>query len=327
MAEIERRHFLAAAAALLAAPIAPARAARVHRIGVLWILPDAESVKKIKPWVEQGLRRAGYVPGKNIELEWPLVASPYQPLAAAASELVRRKVDLILALGNFEIVAARRATATIPIVMLGGWETQELGLIRSLAHPGGNVTGTAWQGPETTAKILQILKEAKPAATRIAHLFNPACPGNPRMAAAVASAASSLGVAVRPFEVRHASELPVALDRIAAYRPDALYLFNDEVIPGRRVAEFAMQHMLISIGTLGTYADWDGGLFAYAPNVDDLLASVVTYIDRILRGARPGDLPVELPARLVFTVNMKTARAIGYTVPQSLLLRADRVIE
>lgn len=325
-----RRTFLAATAALVAAPLAvhAQPAARVRRIGVLG---SSTSDANVDQWVRENLgaalRRAGYVAGRNIDIDWRLSVPLGAPLDDAAAALVRREVELIAVFGNNELLAARRATTKLPIVMMFAYAPVELGVARSLARPGGNVTGTIWSGPEVIAKTLELLKQAKPGLSRIAVLRNRAGPGNSEYASAFERAAATLGLQPEFFEITRPDEVRPALDRIAARPPDALAVAIDTTYTGEQAGPFAIRHKLVSIGALNSFTMFQGGLFSYAPDPYAIVQRTASYIDRILRGASPADLPVELPARFLFIVNAKTARTIGYTVPQSLLLRADQVIE
>lgn len=324
-----RRRFLLASGGLLAAPLA-ARAqpvTRVRRIGVLSAYPEPNVNKWLREHLGAALRRTGYDAGKNLGINWRLSLPLGAPLDDAAAALVRDKIDLIVAFTNHELLAARRATATLPIVMMFSVAPVELGVAKSLARPGGNVTGTLWSSPETMAKTLQLLKEAKPTIARIAVLRNPDHPGHSHYASAVASAAAALGLRHEFFSATRPTAIGPALDQIATHRPDALLVISDAVISDARVGQFATAHKLVSIATAGSFPLFHGGLFSYAPDSEQIVERTVNYIDRILRGVRPAELPIELPSRFLFVVNAKTARAIGFTVPQSLLLRADHVIE
>lgn len=328
MVQFGRRHFLVASGALLAAPPAvhAQPAAGVRRIGVLSAFADPKADEWIRENLGAALQRAGYVAGRNIDIDWRLSVPFGAPLDEAAVALVRRKVELVVVFGNHELLAARRATTTLPIVMMFSLAPVELGVARSLARPGGNVTGTLYAGFETAAKTLELLKEAKPTIATIAVLGDSAFPGGDAYESVLERAAATLGLRLEGFNAARPEEIGRALDRIAARRPDALLVLGGSVITGKQSGAFAIAHKLVSIGNTNSFA-WNGGLFSYAPDIVQIVERTAAYVDRVLRGVRPGDLPIELPTRFNVWVNLKTARAIGYTVPQSLLLRANQVIE
>lgn len=221
-----------------------------------------------------------------------------------------------------------RATRSIPIVMLYGSAPVEVGFVTSLARPGGNVTGTAWSHPEWTPKMAELLKELKPSIVNLAIVRNPDFPGMKLYGRELDRTAPAMGLRLTYFDVTRAAQLTDALKRVAASRPDAFMFAQDPVLaPGiPELAAFARDRKLVSIGSAGGWAG-QGGLLSYAPNAREIARRMVTYIDRILRGAKPSELPVEQPTKYDLEVNLKTARAIGVQVPDSLLLRADRVIE
>lgn len=328
-----RRALLQALAlAAIARPLAgfAQQAQKVRKIGYLH-LPSSES--GTGQWAQRALRdalrRVGYEEGKNLVIEWRWGEGSIERLSAHAEDLVQRKVELIIAFVNDEIAAAKRATATIPIVMLFGAAPVETGFVQSLARPGGNITGTAYHGPETATKILQLLKEAAPGAVRIALLWNPSFPGMRFYGAEVDRVARSLGVSVQYFDATKPDEVPAALGRIAASRPDAFFCAYDPVLDtrAREIGAFLLERKLVSIGSGAAFVTEAGGLLSYAPDLDDVVDRMVSYVDRILRGAKPAELPVELPRKFEFLINAKAARAIGYRIPPSLLARADRVLE
>ena len=327
---MKRRRFVASAAAL-AMPFAARaqQAPRAWRIGYLTLdAAFSETARRYTPVFEAALRRAGYEAGRNLVIEYRRADGNVARLPALAEELVRLNVDLIVASTNEPIAAARSATRTIPIVMLTGTTPVEMGFAESLARPGGNVTGTLWNAPETAAKYIEVIRDAAPKAARVALLWNPSYPGMRLYVPAVSAAASRLGMSVSYFDVAHGDEIPRALDRIAATRPDALY-FVVEAVTGsriREVAAFALERKLLSVGTAPQWVN-AGGLLYYGPDLVHSLERTANYVDRILRGSRPAELPIELPTRFEMAVNAKTARAIGYSVPPALLARADKVIE
>jgi putative ABC transport system substrate-binding protein len=325
--EFRRRRFLVAAGATLASQIVRAQGTQrtIKRIGCLSLWNASPTFQK---WLSGALNAAGWTEGRNLIIEWRWGAGKVENLASLATDLVNRRVDLIVAVLNDEILAARRATPTIPIVMLFGCAPVEIGLIESLRRPGGNITGTTWYGPETAPKSLQALKQAVLATNRVAVLRNPLYPGMPVYSDEINRAATSLGIRLQFFDVGRAHQLPTALKRISANPPDALYFAEDPILRSHmgEVARFAIEHKLISAGSTDTWVD-EGGLLSYAANSDEIVRRAATYIDRILRGALPADLPAEEPTRYDLSINLKTANAIGLKLPASLLARADKVID
>jgi len=229
---------------------------------------------------------------------------------------------------NSSIAAAKRATSSIPIVMIGALLPVELGFVQSLARPGGNVTGTAAPGPETAAKATQLLKEIAPGLTRLAILFNPATPGAQDFNAARSRAATALGMTVQTFPVTLPDDVTAALERIAASRAEMLLVANSGVTESRLrdITSFAIQHKIVSIGTATLFTSVGGAIY-YGSNLQQIVDRSASFVDRILRGAKPADLPVEEPTKFDLIINLKTMRALGIAVPQSVLQRADEVIQ
>ena len=274
------------------------------------------------------MRGAGYEEGRNLAIEWRWGDGKVENLPALAADLVDRKVELIAAVLNDEIVAAMRATRKIPIVMLFGCAPVEIGLVASLGRPGGNVTGTTWYEPETTTKSLELLKEVRPEASRIAVLANRSYPGMSVYQAEADRVAPLFGFRLQHFDVTRVEQLAVVLERIAVSRPDAFFFVQDPVLEPRmrEIGAFALERRLASIGSTGAWPAY-GGLLAYGADISEILQRAAGFIDRILRGARPADLPVEQPTRYEMSVNLKTAKILGITIPQSVLARADNVFE
>jgi putative ABC transport system substrate-binding protein len=318
-----------AAAALAAAPLRARGQPRARRIGFLSGLPaDHERARWTEATLREALSALGYEIGRNLVVEWRWGDGNPASVAALAEDLVRRDVELVIASSNHEIAAAMRASSTMPIVMLYGIAPVEMGFVASLARPGGNVTGTAYLSPETIAKQLQILKEAKPSVVRVASLANPTSRPAPLMAAAD-RAAQSLGLRLERFDVTHAEHMPAALEQLSASGPDALYIAVSPAIEARlrELGAFAREHRLVSIATSPSYVLDAGGLFSYSPVPKHVVERAVTHVDRILKGENPAQMPVDLPSKFALLIHAGTARAMSFTVPDSLLLRADKVIE
>jgi putative ABC transport system substrate-binding protein len=320
-----------ASAAAWAAPAASRAqpAERMRRIGVLSLSKAASDAARYEVAAfRAALRSTGYEEGRNLQIEARFAEGEVPRLAGLAQELVRLDVALIMAITNDPIEAAMRATRRIPIVMIGAVLPVELGYVQSLARPGANVTGTSWATIEMSGKVMQILREAAPAAVRIALLATPAAPGSLHYRAENRRAAKALGLRLETYDIGPADSLAATLRRVAANKPDALFVVGEGVV-GTQLAEiaaFAQRHKLLSIGVTPQYIGAGGALY-YGPNLAALMQRTVSYIDRILKGAQPADLPVELPAKFDLIVNLKTLKAIGFTIPQSLLLRADEVIQ
>ena len=318
-----RRRFLVitGTAALVVPPAARAQpAGRARTIGIL-----ASSASRVRT-LEEGLRELGWVEGTTVKFERRFGVE-YRDYLRLAKELVRIPVDVIF-VGNAPAVrAAREATSTIPIVTVTG-DPVSAGFVVSLARPGANVTGLAIMHTELSAKRLEILAQALPAARRIAVLANPNNPSTPAMLDATETSAGALGVRLLRFEAAAPEQAASALAAAARERADALAVLADPMFFSnrRRLVEAATQHRLPSMWEWREYVE-AGGLLAYGPLLDDLYRRAATYVDKILKGAKPADLPVEQPRKFELVINMKTAKAFGLTIPQSLRARADQLIE
>jgi len=290
-------------------------------IGLL--APDATSWKFLK----LGLRDLGYVEGKSIAFEERSSQGRNERLSDLASELVRLKVNVIVTLGTPETLAVKQATATIPIVIAGAGDPVRSGLVSSLAHPGGNVTGLTVLGPGLTAKRLELLKEAVPNMSRVAFLWNPANPDQKSSFNEVQAGARALGVTLQSVEARSREELEQALATMKQSRPSALLMTADGVHQRyiSRIVAFASEARLPAMYQLREAVD-RGGLMAYGASLPDLGRLAASYVDKILKGAKPADLPVEQPTKFELVINLKTAKALGLTIPHSLLVRADEII-
>jgi putative ABC transport system substrate-binding protein len=249
-------------------------------------------------------------------------------LAPLAAELVDLKVDLIVTRGGPAAQAARQATTTIPIVISGAGDAVGTGLISSLAHPGGNITGISDQAAELSAKRLELLKDAVPKASRIAVLWNADDLAMTLRYREVERAARILRVTVQPLGVREPEDFDTAFAAMIRNRPDAFFLVTDALttLNRKRIIDFAAAHRIPAMYEFD-FLVRDGGLMSYGWDLDDNLRRAAVYVDKILKGAKPGDLPVEQPTRYYLLINLKTAKALGLTIPQSLLLRADAVIK
>ena len=335
MHSIERRALLAGVGALLTTPfVGHAQPAdRLRRIGFLSSeTADSEGGQLAQKLIPEALKQRGWIEGGNLIIEWRWANGITADLPELAAELVRSKVEIIVARTNAPIRAAMKATQTVPIVMLNGNFPVEDGLVKSLARPGGNVTGTSyWVSTEVFGKHFQILKELAPRTDRTAALWNADFVGtslNQAILAVHKRAAAQLGMTVHYFDVRQPQDIGAALNAIAASGIKAMF-YQAEAMMRTRTAEiiaFLRDHRMASIAVVPTFAE-AGGLAHYAPDGRSFYDRTASFVDRILKGARPADLPVEEPTKFEFVINLKTARAIGLMVPQSALLRADRVID
>ena len=333
MAAIVARLGLGVALAALAAPPAAYAqpADKVYRIGYLSIGSASTTYTRPIEAFRQGLRELGWVEGRNLQIEYRFAEGRADRLPALADELVRLKVDLIVASPTPSALAAKQATRTIPIVGMSLTEPVAVGLVPSLSHPGGNVTGLTYGvDTEIFGKQLQLLKEVVPNVRRVAVLTNPASggPSHPLRMESVKSAARSLGLPLQILEVREPSDFDAAFTAMVKERAGALLLSGDAMffVHRERLAGLAMKNGLPSMSTQSQWVE-AGGLMSYAPSFPDLWRRTATYVDKILRGAAPADLPIEQPAKFELVVNLKTAKALGLTIPPPLVLRADHVIE
>ena len=311
----------------LLAPLAEAQqAGKVPRIGYLVLSPLTERPSPERAAFVTGLRELGWVEGKTIAIEYRSAKWNPEMFDDLAEELIRMKVDVIVTAGGEAAPkAAQRASSTIPIVMAASSDPIATGLVASLARPGGNVTGVSLMVPELGPKRLELLKEAAPKVSRLAVLWNPTF--SEAELRATQAGARKLGITLKPMEVRSAQDLARAFAELERELPDALTMFFDPLSTGYRelVARFAKQHKLPTIFGAKEFAQ-AGGLVSYAPNIAEGFRRAATYVDKILKGAKPADLPVEQPTRFELVINLKTAKALGLTIPHSLLLQADQVI-
>ena len=326
---ISRRAFVGSlTGGLLAAPLAAeAQPGGTPRIALL----DASSMAaREAEWnaFRQGLRELGYAEGQNIAIVSRSADGRYERLPGLAAELVRLKPDLIVVAGTPAALAAKQATTTIPVVITGGGDPVPLKLVASLARPGGNITGLTNVTIELAGKRVGLLKEMMPKVSRVAILWdeaNPAADFNVKETEAMATA---VGLKARLFGVRDPNEFSSAFSAMRKEKVGALIIGPSPMFFGqrRRLADLASSNQLPTMLTLGEYTQ-AGGLMSYGPNYPDLFRRSATYVDKILKGAKPGDLPIEQPTKFELVINLKTAKALGLTIPPSLLARADQVIE
>lgn len=328
---MDRRTFLTGFAGLAAAPLTTEaqQSAKVFRIGILGTYPPTTpEVAHLWEAFIQGLRALGYVEGQNLAIERRFSGEKVERLPELAAELVRLNVSIIVAGGQPPPVAAKRATATIPIVMTNFSDPVGLGLVTSLSRPGGNVTGLALLTVELVGKQLQLLKEAVPKASRVAFLINPTNPGAALQLREAETAARSVGLQLQVLEARRDDELAGAFAAMSRERAGAVLLPGDSFFFYHRakIADLAIKNRLPALFAPREFAE-AGGLMAYGANVADLYRRAATYVDRILKGANPADLPVEQPTKYDLLINLRTAKTLELTIPSAVLIRADRVIQ
>jgi putative tryptophan/tyrosine transport system substrate-binding protein len=297
----------------------------VPRIGVLSAATRGQD-RNLEAFLE-GLRARGYVEGQHVVLEYRGVAGQYERSPALAAELVRLPVDVLLAGGTPAALAAKDATTTIPIVMAGVGDPVGSGLVASLARPGGNVTGVSVLQPEVVGKQLEFLSAVRPTVSRVAVLWNPANPGHAPNVRAAEEAAQVLGVQLHFLEARGPDAFDRAFAAITRADAGALLVLGDAMFRQHRsrLAELAAMSRLPTAHNDRTYVE-AGGLLCYGPSHPDMYRRAATYVDKILKGAKPGDLPVEQPTTFELVINLKTAEALGLTIPPALLLQATEVI-
>jgi len=313
---------------LLVAPLTVTAQPRstVPRIGIL--TPAAGASTPLWEAFRQGLRDLGYVEGTNIALEYRFAAGQNERLPALAAELVHLRVDMIVTNSGAAAQAARDATETIPIVMATGGDPVRLGVVVSLARPGGNITGLSLMVPELDGKRLDLLKEALPHVSRVAVLWNASNPTSPDQLRQIEAAARVLGLQLHSLAIRHPDELDSVFAAMTREGAEALITLGDAVLWNHRtrVVALAAQHHLPAVFDAREFADV-GGLMAYGPHVPDSYRRAAVYVDKILKGAQPADLPVERPVKFELVINLKTAKALGVTIPPALLFQADKVIQ
>jgi putative tryptophan/tyrosine transport system substrate-binding protein len=321
------------AATLLASPVTHAqRSQKMWRAGFL-SLDTAASIagQQTLQLFPAALAKLGYREGTNLLMEWRWADGKSAALSELAAGLVRVPVDIIVARTNAPIVAARNATVSIPIVMLNGNFPVETGLVESLAHPGGNVTGTSYISTETFGKQMQVLQEVVPSARRVAVLLvtgGDAYSYSRMIRDSLDQAAVTLGMTVQFFDVRGPEEIVDVLERIASSRVDAVFYAGSPILRTRtsQIMDFLRRRKLPSIATIPTFAE-AGGLVHYAPDTHEFYDRTASYVARILAGAKPADLPIQQPTKFELVINLKTAKAVGITIPPAVLVRADKVIQ
>jgi len=319
------------AAVMLLAVAAGAEAQQTKKvplIGYLLVQSRSTASNRIEPFRE-GLRELGYVEGKNIVIEWRFAEEKIDRISALAAELSRLKVDIIVTTGRIPTRAAKEASSTIPIVMTQDSDPVANGFVASLARPGGNITGLSTLAPELTGKRVDLLKEVIPTISRLAVFGTSTTPGNAQLLREVELAAGAFGVKIQYLDVLTPKDIETAFRAANKGRAEAVLMMVAGFIalPHRtEIVELAAKSRLPAIHTNSLYVD-AGGLMSYSANLTDLDRRAATYVDKILKGAKPADLPVEQPKKFEFVINLKAAKQIGLAIPPNVLARADRVIK
>jgi putative ABC transport system substrate-binding protein len=328
---LNRRRFVSLICAVSIVGVAEdevhAQAGRVYRVGILETV-SADRNRDNLDALLRGLRERGYAEGQNLRIEYRSADGRADRFLDLATELVHLPVDLIVTRGTPAAKAAKAATEMIPIVMAAIAEPLAVGVVASLAHPGGNVTGLSAFATELAGKRVELLKEARPSIARVGFLQNMGNPASPPQWEAVQAAAKALGLSAEPFDVRNTNDIANAFARIANDRFDALSVGIDALTQAnaKMIVELAAAHKLLTAYPARQFVDV-GGLLSYGPSYPDLYYRAAGLIDKIFKGTKPGDLPVEQPTKLELVINLKTAKTLGLEIPPNLLARADEVIE
>jgi putative ABC transport system substrate-binding protein len=327
---MNRRRFVAQGLAAIAIPcVGYAQPPKtIPRIGYLLAVPLVEKPSPERSAFIDGLRQLGYRDRQTIIIEYRSAAGNFDLLSDLVAELVELKVNVIAATGFQATLAAKNATKTVPIVMIAVGDPVGTGLVSSLARPGGNVTGLTLSFPELGGKRVELLKEVVPRLGQVAVVWNPQNSATTAEWKEMHAAARTLGVSLKSFEVRQAQDLLNAFSAISKHRPSGLITILDTLVgPYRQlIATFALENRLPSILSLRDYAE-SGGLMSYGPSLPEIYRRAASYVDKILQGAKPADLPIEQPTKLELVINLKTAKALGLTIPHSVLIRADEIIQ
>ena len=325
---MDRRTFIGSLAlGTLAAPLA-AEGQEARKIPVIGYLIERSGPTAFDEAFRLGLRELGYSEGRNVVVEYRWADGKAERLPALVAELVRLKVDIIVTSGTPGGLAAKNATSTIPIVLASGGDFVADGLVASFSRPGANITGLSVFARELSGKRLEILKEAIPRMTRVAAAFNTLNPGTRSLFKETEAAATKLGLKVLPLDIHFPDGVERAFAEGVRLRASAVVIISDgaTIVHRAQLGSAALQHHLPTIFANKTYLE-GGGLMSYGPDIIEVWRRAATYVDRILKGAKPAEMPIEQPTKFELVINLKTAKALGLTIPQSLLIRADQLIE
>jgi ABC-type uncharacterized transport system substrate-binding protein len=322
-----RTFILSVVSVLVAWPlyVAAQQAQRTFRIGVL--SPGTPPPGPLDA-LRQGLRELGYEDGRNISIEWRFAGATNERLRDLAEELVRLKVDVIVAINTQASLAAKRATATTPIVIARVSDPVRTGLVASFAHPGGNITGLSNFSDELSGKRLAVIREILPTASRLAVFWNIGNPGIELSVREMERASTQFGIELHLHGVKSADDFRTAFEGVTRERASALFVFDDVLMTTHKT-QILNWTAKARLPVISQYAELTeaGGLMAYGPNIPDIYRRAANYVDKILKGAKPAELPVEQPTKLELVVNLKSAKALGVKIPDSILLRADKVLD
>jgi putative ABC transport system substrate-binding protein len=325
---MQRREFISLLGGVAAWPLAAwAQPNRTYRIGILETIPLASNAENFNA-LRQGLQQLGYIDGQNLVIEYRSADGHADRFQALALELVRRHVDLIVTRGTPAARAAKETTTTIPVVMAAIGEPLGVGVVATLAHPGSNITGLSAFVTELAGKRIELIKELLPSISRVAFMQNMGNPVSPPQWDASRAAAATLGIAIELFDVRNAQDIAHAFGMVADHKVNAILVGIDATTQanGAMIIEMAAKEKIATTYPSREFVD-AGGLLSYGVSYPDLYRRSASLIDKIFKGANPGDLPVEQPTKLELVINLKTAKALGLTVPPTLLSRADEIIE
>ncbi|HEY3075289.1 MAG TPA: ABC transporter substrate-binding protein [Burkholderiales bacterium] len=322
---VSRRRLLALGGLLAAAPVL-AQTPKLHRVGILTSLPSMPYAVHLEQ-LRKGLRELGYIEGRNLTIEARYADGKLERLPALASELGALPLDVLVTAGSYVTRVARKQTRDVPIVMAFAGDPVGGGFADSLSRPGGRITGLTTLSTQLGAKRLEILRQVLPKLHDVALLWNPDVPERAIQLHDTQAAAKTLRLALHPFEARRVAEIEPALEALSSKRPDALIVLGDALLDAnlRTITTFAKKNRLVVVHQSRNGAEL-GALFSYGPSFRQMHYRAATYVDKILKGAKPADLPIEQPTRFELIVNLRTAKALGVTVPQSVLVRADEVI-
>ena len=324
---MKRREFITLLGGATAWPLVARAQGRIPRVGFMGNSTAALEVNLVNSFRE-GLRELGYEEGRNIAIEYRWADGRYERFAALVAELIAAKVDVIVTAGTPAALAVKKATSTVPLVMVAVGDPVGTGLVPSLARPDGNLTGLSSVAPDLEGKRLELLREIVPSVSRIAVFINSVNPFHATSMRQAQSAGKTLGVKVQQYDIRKSEDLDGAFAAIRKERPDALLILADRVFlhNRERIVDFTEEQRLPNVSAYKEVVE-AGGLMSYGPSYEDMHKRAAIYVNKILKGAKPGNLPIEQPTKFTLVVNLKAAKALGISMPPAVLSRADDVIE